>query len=512
MQPAANPPLLRGWTLVAMTLGLSAATFMEVLDTTVANVSLPTISGDLAVSATQGTWVITGYSVSNAITVLLAGWLAMRWGEVRMFTLCALAFGAASLLCGASTSLETLVAFRVLQGAVAGPMVAVTQSLLLRNYAPARRGLAMAIWTLTVVCAPLIGPVLGGYITDNFDWRWIFLINVPVAMLAAAAVRQTLRGRETDRQKLPVDFIGFGLVVVGVGALQVLLDKGKELDWFESPLIVVLGAVSAVALVSLVVWELGERAPVVNLRLFANRNVTVSITVMAFAYACMFAGVVLVPLMLQTQLGYTATWAGLTVAPMGFLALMLTPIVGPALPRMNLRAAVTAAMLIFALASFWRARLETGADYLHLALPQLVQGAAVAFFFAPLVIQYTSQLPPRLYASASSLMNFTRMLGAAVATSLVTTIWDRRAALHQSDLISHVVPGAPGYDSFAATLAAHGAHTAEVGVVVAQSVSQQAYMLAADDVFFGLGVIFLSLIPIAWLARPTQPTAALAGH
>ncbi len=514
MPPAEPQPYLRGWALIAMTFGLAIATFMEVLDITVANVSLSTIAGDLAVSPTQGTWVITGYGVANAITVLLAGWLAQRFGEVRVFMVCALGFGAASFLCGWANSLEMLIAFRVMQGAVAGPMVTMSQSLLLRNFAPQRHGLAMAIWGITVVVAPLIGPILGGYITDNYNWRWIFLINVPIAFFAIAAVWQTLRRRETERRRVPVDYVGFWLVVIGVGALQILLDKGKELDWWHSQLIIALSCISAVALSALIIWELGERSPVINLRLFTLRNFTVSVTVMAFAYAAMFAGIVLVPLFLQTQLGYTATWAGLVVAPVGILSLLLTPIVGPRLPRLNLRIVISASMVIFAIASFWRASLDTSADYWHLAAPQLLQGAAITFYFAPLVMQYTADLPPSLYASASSLMNFTRMLAGAVATSLVTTIWDQRAAVHQTTLTEHIAPGAPGFDSAMTTLEAHGLNAAESSALIARSVSQQAYMLAANEVYLWIGVIFLALIGVVWLARPVRRQAgeAVAAH
>jgi DHA2 family multidrug resistance protein len=506
-------PLLRGWALFAMTLGLAIATFMEVLDITVANVSLPTIAGDLAVSPTQGTWVITGYGVANAITVLLAGWLAQRFGEVRVFILCALAFAAASFMCGWAGSLGVLIAFRVAQGAVAGPMVTMSQALLLRNFAPQRRGLAMSIWGITVIVAPLVGPILGGYITDNFNWRWIFLINVPIALIAALAVWQTLRRRETERRRVPVDFIGFGLVVIGVGALQILLDKGKELDWLHSQFIVALAIISAVALTALVIWELGERTPVVNLTLFARRNFAVSVCVMAFAYAAMFAGIVLMPLFLQTQLDYTATWAGLVVAPVGILSLLLTPIIGPRLPRLNLRVVITTAMVIFAAASFWRASLTTGANYARLAAPQLLQGAAIAMYFAPLVLQYTAELPPSLFASASSLMNFTRMLAGAVATSIVTTVWDQRAAVHQTTLIEHLLPGQPGYDSAAATLSASGLGPVASGAVLARTVSQQAYMLAANEIYLWLGVVFLALIGVVWMARPAQPAAEpVAAH
>ena len=513
MPPAPPHPYLRGWALVAMTFGLAIATFMEVLDITVANVSLPTIAGDLAVSPTQGTWVITGYGVANAITVLLAGWLAQRFGEVRVFVVCALGFGTASFMCGWANSLETLIAFRVMQGAVAGPMVTMSQSLLLRNFAPQKRGLAMSIWGITVVVAPLVGPILGGYITDNYDWRWIFLINVPIALFAVFAVWQTLRRRETERRRVPVDYVGFWLVVIGVGALQIMLDKGKELDWWHSPFIIALACISVVALSSLIIWELGERAPVINLRLFMIRNFAVSVTVMAFAYAAMFAGIVLVPLFLQTQLDYTATWAGLVVAPVGVLPLILTPIVGPRLPRLNLRVVISASMVIFAAASFWRASLDTGADYWHLAAPQVLQGAAIAFYFAPLVMQYTADLPPSLFASASSLMNFTRMLGGAVATSLVTTVWDQRAAVHQTALVENISPGSPGFDGAMATLESHGLKLGEASALLSRSVSQQAYMLAANEVYLWLGVIFVALLAVVWMARPVRPPAgALAAH
>jgi MFS transporter, DHA2 family, multidrug resistance protein len=513
MAEPVNPPLLRGWPLFAMTMGLAIATFMEVLDITVANVSLPTIAGDLAVSPTQGTWVITGYGVANAITVLLAGWLAQRFGEVRVFILCALAFAASSFMCGWAGSLGFLIACRVMQGAVAGPMVTMSQALLLRNFAPQRRGLAMSIWGITVIVAPLVGPILGGYITDNFNWRWIFLINVPIALIAALAVWQTLRKRETERRRVPVDYIGFALVVIGVGSLQVLLDKGKELDWLHSEFIVALAIISAIALTTLIIWELGERTPVVNLKLFMRRNFVVSVCVMAVAYASMFAGIVLMPLFLQTQLDYTATWAGLVVAPVGILSLMLTPIIGPRLPRLNLRLVITTAMVIFAIASFWRASFNTGADYWRLAAPQLLQGAAISMYFAPLVLQYTADLPPALFASASSLMNFTRMLAGAVATSIVTTVWDQRAAVHQTTLVGHMLPGAPGYDSATAALAAIGLGPVGTGAVLARTISQQAYMLAANEIYLWLGVVFLALIGVVWLARPARVSAApVAAH
>jgi DHA2 family multidrug resistance protein len=505
MQDNSAPvPMLAGLPLALMTLALSGATFMEVLDITVANVSVPTIAGDLAVSPAQGTWVITGYGVANAITVLLSGWLSRRFGEVRVFTLCALSFGVASFLCGWSSSLEMLVAFRVLQGVVAGPMVSVSQSLLLRNYPPHLRGLAMAVWGMTVVVAPLVGPILGGYITDNYSWQWIFFINVPIAMLAAGVGWNLLRRRETERQAIRLDYAGFALVVIGVGALQTMLDKGKELDWFESPVIIALGVVAAIALVTLIIWELAEESPVVNLRLFQNRNFTVSLIVIAGGYAAMFASIVLLPLFLQTQLGYTATWAGLVIAPVGIFSLTLTPVIGKNLQRLNLRMVVTVSMIAFAAASFWRAGFTTDASAFQLALPQFAQGIAIACFFSPLITQYTANMHPSQFASASSLLNFTRMLAGALATSMVTTVWDQRAAMHQTTLVTHVMPGAPGLDSAAGVLAERGADLVQSTGVLAAAVSQQAYMLAANEIFLWSGFAFLALIIVVWFAKPVH--------
>jgi DHA2 family multidrug resistance protein len=234
---------------------------------------------------------------------------------------------------------------------------------------------------------------------------------------------------------------------------------------------------------------------------------------MAFAYAAMFAGIILMPLLLQTQLDYTATWAGLVVAPVGILALLLTPILGPRMPRLNLRVVITIAMLIFAASSYWRASLTTGADFWHLAAPQLLQGAAIAFYFAPLVLLYTAELPPALFASASSLMNFTRMLGGAIATSIVTTAWDQRAAVHQNTLVENIVPGQPGFDSAVTTLQAQGLGQVEIGAAIMRNVSQQAYMLAANEVYLWVTVVFLALIGVVWMARPVKaPVGAIAAH
>jgi DHA2 family multidrug resistance protein len=508
----AELPPMTGLPLAVMTLALSFATFMEVLDITIANVSIPHIAGDLGASATQATWVITAYGVANAITVLLAGWLARRFGEVRVFTSCSLGFALASLLCGFASSLPMLVALRVLQGAVAGPMVTMSQSLLMRNWAPEKRGVAMAFWGMTTVVAPLLGPILGGWITDNWTWPWIFYINVPFGLVATAVTWRTLQRRETPRTRDPVDYTGFALVVLGVGALQIFLDKGKELDWFESPLIVVLALVAAVALVALLIWELGEERPIVDFRLFKRRNFAVAVAVMALGYAAMFSNIVLMPLYLQTQLGYTATWAGLVIAPVGIFSIMLMPVVGRNVARLNIRLLVTFAALVFAAAALWRSTFTSGADYAYLAMPQLIQGIGVACFFTPLIALYTTGMPPSLFASSSSLMNFTRMVAGTFATSLVTTVWDRREAVHQTHLVERLTSTSPALQQGLAQLDAQGLGTTEAAAQVARGVAQQAYILAANEIFFWTAIVFFVLVGVVWLARPVHATGPVSAH
>ncbi len=311
--------------LVAGTIALSAATFMVVLDTSIANVSIPAISGDVGVSTSQGTWVITSFAVSNAIAVPLTGWLTRRFGSVRVFVLSALLFVLFSWLCGLAPNLETLIAFRVMQGLAAGPLIPLSQALLLSSYPREKAGTALAMWSMTTLIAPVAGPLLGGWITDNFSWPWIFYINVPVGLLAVYVTWGIFRDRESPTQKLPIDKVGLVLMVLWIAAVQIMLDKGKELDWFASREIVALAVVAVVAFVFFLIWELTERHPIVDLTLFARRNFAMGAVTLAVAYGLFFANVVILPLWLQTQMGYTATDAGYVLAPVGFLAILLSP-------------------------------------------------------------------------------------------------------------------------------------------------------------------------------------------
>ncbi|HET7197041.1 MAG TPA: DHA2 family efflux MFS transporter permease subunit, partial [Burkholderiales bacterium] len=319
---------LEGAERLLASLAVGLATFMNVLDVSITNVSIPAIAGDLGVSPNQGTWTITSFAVANAISVPLTGWLTERFGQVRLFLATIVLFVAASAVCGLSVSMPMLIFFRVVQGAVAGPMIPLSQTLLLSTYPREKAGVALATFSLTILVAPVVGPVLGGWITDNFSWPWIFWINVPVGLVALAMSWMLYRERETPRVKRPIDAVGLVLLVVWVGSLQLMLDQGKDLDWFASGEIVALAVTAALGFCLFLVWELTDEHPVVDLSLFANRNFSTGTTAIALAYAAYFGSIVLLPLWLQQYLGYTATDAGLVLAPVGVLALLLTPIVG----------------------------------------------------------------------------------------------------------------------------------------------------------------------------------------
>ncbi len=314
--------------LALSTIGLSLATFMQVLDTTIANVSLPTIAGNLGVSNNQSTWVITSFAVSMAIALPLTGFLTRRFGEVKLFTACTLLFALTSFLCGISQSMGMLIVFRALQGAVAGPMYPITQSLLIGIYPPAKRGMALALLAMVTVVAPIAGPILGGWITDNYSWPWIFFINVPIGIFASMVVANQLRGKVEKTERPKIDYVGLITLIIGVGALQIVLDKGNDEDWFNSTFIIVTSIVSAISIAIFLIWELTDKDPIVDLKLFRHRNFTAGTIALVLAYAAFFAIGLLVPLWLQRNLGYTSTWAGYATAPLGVIPVLLTFFVG----------------------------------------------------------------------------------------------------------------------------------------------------------------------------------------
>jgi DHA2 family multidrug resistance protein len=509
LRPSSYPPL-EGAARIIGSIALSTAVFMNVLDTSIANVSIPTISGDLGVSTSQGTWVITSFAVANAITLPLTGWLTQRFGQVRLFVTSTLLFVLASWLCGFAPSLQMLIAFRVLQGAVAGPMIPLSQTLMLSSFPKSKAGMALAVWAMTTLVAPVAGPLLGGWISDNYTWPWIFYINIPVGLLAAWISWRIYRDRESNTRKLPIDTVGLGLLVVWVGALQIMLDKGKELDWFSSPTIVALACVAFVAFVIFLIWELTEQHPIVELRLFKKRNFTVGALTLAVAYGVFFGNVVLLPLWLQSTLGYTATDAGLVTAPVGVLAILLTPIVGRMLATTDPRRLATAAFVIFALICYMRAGFNTSADMTTLMIPTVIQGAAMAAFFVPLTSITLSGLEPDKIPAASGLSNFARLTAGAFGTSIATTLWENRAVLHHAQLTEVARPGQLAFDQILGSLQAHGmSHQQALGAIDGL-INTQAFTLSAVDVFYGSAIIFILLTGFVWLARPARAGGAAA--
>ena len=500
-------PPLHGSELLLGTLALSLATFMNVLDSSIANVSIPAIAGDFGVSPTQGTWVITSFAVSNAIAVPLTGWLTQRFGMVRLFSLSIILFVVASLLCGIAPSIEMLIFFRVVQGLVAGPMIPLSQSLLLQSYPKEKSGTALALWSMTTLVAPVMGPLLGGWITDNMSWPWIFYINVPVGIFAVAITWNIYRDRETPTRKLPIDSVGLASLVIWVGALQILLDKGKELDWFASTQIVVLAIIALVGFVFFLIWELSEEHPVVDLSLFTRRNFAVGTLALSLGYGTFFGNVVLLPLWLQQYMGYTATWAGFIMAPVGLLAILLMPLVGKSTQRVDPRLMATVAFVTFALVLWMRSRFNTQADVTTLLIPTFIQGIAMAFFFVPLMTLILSGLPPERIPAASGLSNFTRITAGAFGTSIATTLWDNGAATHHAQLAEFVNSTSLATSEALAASSASGLTHEQGLALINRLVDQQAFMMSANDIFAASAVIFLVLVGIIWLARPTPPGA-----
>jgi len=506
---SAPKPALSGLQLVLGTLALSLATFMNVLDTSIANVSLPTIAGNLGASANQGTWVITSFGVANAISVPLTGWLAQRLGAVRLFTASVLLFVVASWLCGFAPSLPALIFFRILQGLVAGPMIPLSQALLLSTYPPQRSGLALSMWSMTTLVAPVAGPLLGGWITDNYSWPWIFYINVPVGVLAAAVTWAIYRHRETPTRKLPIDGVGVGLLVVWVGALQVVLDKGKELDWFNSPVITALSAISLLCFVLFLIWELTEEHPIVDLRLFGRRNFAIGVTTLSLAWLVYFGNVVLLPLWLQQYLGYTATAAGFALAPVGVLAVIMSPFIGRLLPHVDPRWISTASFVVFGIVLLMRADFTPQVDEWSIMVPTFIQGAAVACLFTPLLSVIVAGLPPARIPAATGLSNFVRITAGAFGTSIVTTLWDNRATLHHARLTEVITSANPQATDGLRTLGTLGLVPQQTSGLLNRIIDQQAFTLAADDIFLGSAVLFGLLIFLVWMARPGKASAAV---
>ena len=510
MDAAASKPL-SGPTLGLVAFALALGTFMQVLDGTIANVALPTIAGNLGASTQDATWVITAFSAANGVTVPLTGWLMGRFGVVRTFVVSVALFTIASFLCGVSTSLPMLVVFRLLQGAVSGPMIPGSQALLIAIFPAEKRGLALGVWSITALLGPIAGPILGGYISDNYHWSLVFLINVPVGVVCTFVVFAGMRGRETPTRKLKVDTVGLILLAVWVGALQCVLDLGEEDDWFNSRLIVVLTVVAAIAFVVWVIWELTDAHPAVDLSLLRGRNFRLGTVAFTLGYALFFANNLILPLWLQEQLNYTATWAGLVSAPSGMVAIVFTMMVTRFGAKIDARWVATASFAAFGISYFMRADYTTYADFTHFMTPLLVQGAAMSIFFLSMLTISLHGIAPERMPAATGISNFARITGGSFAASLFTTIWDRRETLHQTRLADVSSPFSHVFAQAAQQLGRGGltAHQA-VGAIAKQMVDQ-AYLLSSIEIFWICGWLSFAMIGLVWLAsRPDAHEGPIA--
>jgi DHA2 family multidrug resistance protein len=395
-----------------------------------------------------------------------------------------------------------LIAFRALQGFVAGPMIPLSQSLLLSSYPRALAGLAMAMWSMTTLVAPVMGPLLGGWITDNISWSWIFYINIPIGILAAGGIWTIYHKRESERRALPIDKVGLALLVVWVGCMQMMLDLGKEYDWFSSPTIVALAVLTVVGFAFFIAWELTDEHPVVDLRLFTRRNFWAGTLAVSVGYGLFFGNVVLLPLWLQQYMGYTATWAGMAMAPVGVLAILLSPWVGKNVSKIDPRKLATVAFLGFGFVLWLRSHFNVQAAFGDVLMPTVLQGAAMAFFFIPLQAIVFSGLPPPRMPAAAGLSNFVRITAGAVGTSIFTTLWESRANMHHAHLAETINRGNDAATAALGNLAAAG-YTPEQGLaMINRLIDQQAYTLAATDLFYMSSVLFVVMIGVVWLTRP----------
>lgn len=515
-QASLVPAPLTGVRLILGSFAVALATFMNVLDSSIANVAIPTISGNLGVSVDEGTWVITLFAAANAVAIPLTGWLTQRLGQIRLFVGSILLFVLSSWLCGIAPNLIVLLAARILQGAVAGPLIPLSQAILLSSFPKEKSAQALALWAMTATVGPIVGPALGGWMTDSYSWSWIFYINVPVGLFAAAVVWAIYRDRESPTQKLPIDVVGLASLITWVASLQIMLDKGKDLDWFASPVIITLAIVALLSFLFFVIWELTEPDPIIDLHLFKGRNFLFGTVAISVGFALFFANLVVLPQWMQQYLAYPAVDAGLATAPLGIFAVLLAPVIGKLLPKANLRVLATLAFLGFAGVFFMRANYTTGVDTFTLVLPTLLQGIPMALFFVPLTAIILSGQSPAKIPAAAGLSNFVRVFCGAAGTSLATTIWNNRAVLHHARLTEQAAPNSPLYSATLDTIQSTLGFTPGQAVAYFErGLNTQAIMLGLNDIFWISGVIFVAIVPLIWLTKPTKgpmSAAAAAAH
>jgi len=502
---------LQGGMLWLVAIMLAMANFIAVLDMTIANVSMASIAGSLGISITQGTWVITSYAVAEAIIVPLTGWMAARFGAVRVFTTAMMLFGVFSAICGFSTTLSMLVAGRILQGLAGGALMPLSQTLLQRIFPAHLKPAAMALWAMTTLTAPVLGLILGGWICDNLSWPFAFFLNVPIALLCAPIVGRMLARFEIARVKAPVDVIGLVLLVIFVGALQIMLDTGKEHDWFASTQIRALAAIAVIGFFAFLFWELTDENPIVDLRVFRHRGFTASVITLSLGYGAMFAANVVTPLWLQSFMGYTPSWAGATTAWSAATAVFMAPIAGMLMARkFDPRRMVFIALMWIGCVMLMRAVLTVDVTHWQISIPLMLMGLGLPFFFVPLTSLSLGSVDEKETASAAGLQNFMRTMSGALATSLVTTLWDDETAATHAQLAGMADRSGEAMQ----TLTASGMSQDAALTQLNNMVQGQSVMIATNHLMFLVALAFMIAASVIWLApRPTRAVdMSQAGH
>ena len=501
-KPSFNP-----WLIAA---SVMLATFMEVLDTSVANVSLPHIAGNLSATTEESTWVLTSYLISNAIILPATNWLGHFFGRKRFLIVCIGIFTLSSALCGAATSLGMLLFARVLQGAGGGALQPIAQAVLLESFPQERRGSAMAVYGMGIVVAPIIGPTLGGWITDNYSWRWIFYINVPIGILAVFMASTFLEDPPYIKSQRPgrIDYIGFGLMALGLAALQIVLDKGQEDDWLSSSFIVKAIIISVVALVSFIVWELRTKEPIVNLRVLGNRNFAVGVVLITAMGIVLYGTIALLPLFLQTLMGYPALQSGLAVSPRGIGAVISMIVVGRLVGKIDGRYLVMFGFVVVGYSSYMLGDINLDISISSIVWPQIIAGLAMGFVFVPLTVMTTGTLSNEQIGNATGIFNLMRNVGGSFGIAAVTTMLARGAQVHQAVMVSHLTPYDPEFQQYVRELAgvigAGGnfmtAQQQAYGAIY-QTLVRQANLLAYIDNFRFLAFMCVICAPAALLFK-----------
>jgi DHA2 family multidrug resistance protein len=502
--------------LIAFTVML--ATFMEVLDTSVANVALPHIAGSLSATPEEATWVLTAYLVANAIVLPMSGWLSSLFGRKRFYMTCVFLFTVSSALCGLAPSLMLLIVFRILQGLGGGALQPISQAIMRESFPRERQGMAMAIYGMGVVFAPVIGPTLGGWITDNFSWHWIFLINIPVGALALILNSALIHDppyleRRQFGNGLRLDFAGFGLLVTGLGFLEYTLDEGQRKDWFSSNLILASAIIAATALVAVVFWELRQRDPIIDLRLLKDRNFAISTLNMFALGFVLYASTTAMPLFMQTLLGYTATQSGLALSPGGLVIMFMMPVVGMLLSRIQAKWLIIFGLVVSSIGLLMMTRWTLGIAFNNAVIARMVQSLGLAFLFVPINTIAFYYIDRAKTSYATGIINLARNIGGSVGIAVFTTLLARRQQFHQHMLVSHLTPFDPSYQStlqgIAGALLQRGIGAAEAAAkaqgMLYGMVQQQASMLAFIDVFYFMAITFLVLVPLMFFIKKVRP-------